>query len=629
MKIRPPFNLPVIALILMSVVTGILFVSQNYVHFNYVRETAAANEKYLIRELEETIPPRLLYPMVTMDRTEIERAAQKIIRSEYVHSIQVLNAEGQLLTYQADNSQFESNEYSITQKSINIFDDRVVALDEMDVDSQNGRKHKLVGLAIVEITQHSWQQRTEIALFNHQIIFVLANAFVVTIFIFIFIFAKRHLGSRIEALRSVINGEFVSPKQSAFIEEIASLDSQINHVADAVLKSITELKATDAYKRTMLEFVSHELRQPLNVLGPMLNLLHDQVEKSSSSSKIKDMVSICLAASDQVIAVLDQLVDVTLMDTGDFVYHESTFSLEVLFDNLYSIYQQQNTKGLDFSISAIHGIAEDSASLVITDEAKLIRIFSNVLSNAFKFTERGSIHLNWKICHIDGYSFLDVTLRDTGLGFESENISKAFTTGFREHPSIEGKGIGLALVGSLVKFLSGTVTIDSKKNLGTRINIQIPLKTSLTVSEKPYIPPSLGMKAIVIDDNINNCLVLQLLLERHGVTATTFVSGVEAIKLLQDQDFRPDVVFVDYSMPGLSGTEVISLIKPFNLQVVCITAHIQPSVIQELNDLILNGEGLNYVLRKPIDEKELTKILIEVRQAKITIDDLMAKLKEQ
>lgn len=626
MMIKGPYTILSISLGLVILISSILFVSQNHVHFTSARETAQSHEDYVLNELSESIPSRLTYAMGTSDTKEVIRVAKQIVNSDYVYSIQVLDVNGNLITYQVDSENSSPGELSIASKTINIIDDRVISLDELDSEVSQSSQN-LVGKAIVQITRQAWQERTEKALFRHQVIFFFTNSFVVVLLVLFILYLQRYIKTRIDSLGSLRTGEFQPTKNNRYIAELNILDEHINKTGIAVVQSLEEIKAADAYKRTMLEFVSHELRQPLNSLGPVLQLLKEQTDHVHEFSNISHLVNICSSSTDQLIAVLDELVDVTLMDSGTFVYQEKEFSLEAFFDNLYMVYQAQNKNNLNFSIRSIRNSDCITDYSVITDEAKLIRVFSNLLSNAFKFTSHGNVLVEWEIQNEDGFYFLHASVADTGCGISHPNIANAFKMGFRENEQVEGKGIGLALVGSLIKFLSGSVSIQSKRNLGTKISFRLPIKISQTKQEQDFRPLDLGMTAVVLDDISANCFVLKALLSRYGVSATTFTHPSEAITFIRKN--LPDLVFVDYSMPIISGIEVIEIIKPLNLHVICVTAHVQPSVISILNDMITQNNGLGFILKKPISSTELENVLETVAKSKNTLTTILEKIRKE
>lgn len=627
MMLKPPFKLPTIALLTMALVVTILFVSQNYVHFTYTRETAKANETYLLKELADSIPPRLLYPLATSDTAEIVRVAKQIANSDYVHSIEIIDSKGELITYQADAIDAQSKGISVVSKKIDIVDDRVIALDEIEGEQSSQAKTRMLGSAVIQITQHTWQERTERSLFHHQLIFLGANLIVALLFICIIIYMKRYIGARIQSLKSLSSGKYQQPEKDGYIAELNNLDDQINQIAESVVTAIENLKAADTYKRTMLEFVSHELRQPLNSLGPILHLLKEQTDTVQAFENIAHLVNICNASTEQLISVLDQLVDVSLMDSGRYVYQENQFSIEAFFDNLYTIFQGQNTKGIEFSLKSPNNHSELTGLQFISDEPKFIRIFSNVLSNAFKFTDHGNITIEWNIENVEGLHYLVSSIQDTGCGISDPVLSNVFKVGFRENHKIEGKGIGLALVGSLVRFLDGDIKLESKRNIGTRIDIKLPVKMASITQDHSNTQGFEGLTAVVIDDNPNNCFVLESLLKKRGIECYSFVDPIEATQ--KSPKIMPDIVFVDYSMPALSGTEVIEALRPFELTVVCVTAHVQPAVLQELNEIIESDGGLRYVLRKPIAERELTHILSAIHGSKRAIATILTNLKKE
>lgn len=628
MKNRLPrlkFKFNSMVIILVVCMGAVLTTAQYFLHYSYSQKMAESFEDNTIRQLQKNLPSMLVYPMGMKDRKEIARIAEEVIYHDFIYSAEIRDEHGILLEYKSDPI-VNGEKIPITIKEIKIADNRTIVLDEFD-ELRSEDSERVLGSVLLGVTQTEAKKSAIVILIKH-IGISLAVIFVAIVVVFLVLRGiGASLNSAIRSLNSIDTDEYKPIDEESVINELSELFASVNSMANTVHTSLDRLRNTEKYQRVILELVSHEMRQPLNALSPMLSMLKRQIESRSDLDFLQDQVRICNSSAEQLISVMDQLLDLTLIMSESNILDETEFYPEELFDRLHDVFIPIVKERVQLKVRN-HSDSSNTVGYCKGDATKISRIVSNLLSNAAKFTETGVIELDWKITGSD-INQLQIVVVDTGCGIDEKNIKRVFNTSFREAGS--GNGLGLTIVGSLVRFLKGNASIESRKNFGTKISIQIPVKfypsDHIPSSDFDYKNMNNLKNAVVIDDANSNCIALSTLLADYGITSSPFTKPREAIKFIDAESESLDIVFVDYSMPGMSGIALIEAIKRHNLTVVCVTAHVQPKVIGELEELIHTGSGLNYFLKKPIRKSEIEELLKIIAESKSVLSQIIDNIK--
>ena len=261
-------------------------------------------------------------------------------------------------------------------------------------------------------------------------------------------------------------------------------------------------------------------------------------------------------------------------------------------------------------------IAEDIPDILYGDMGKVKEVITNILTNAVKYTEKGTIEFKVSCINQKDISTIFISVTDTGRGIKEENIKKLFTKFQRldedRNTTIEGTGLGLAITKSLVEMMGGKIIVQSEYGKGSKFSIYLKQKIVNMVLEEESIEKVedkldfTGKKVLLVDDNNLNLKVAARLLKEYNLEPELIDSGFACLEKIQEGS-KYDLILLDDMMPKMSGVETFKKLKEingFNMPVVILTAN----AISGMKEKYLE-EGFNDYLAKPIDKIELKRVL--------------------
>lgn len=385
---------------------------------------------------------------------------------------------------------------------------------------------------------------------------------------------------------------------------IRLLKSKQEELQAIALQKSEEMNDVKSY---FLSNMSHELRTPLNAILGLTSLMETETE----DLKVKSNCETIKYASYSLISSVNDILDFSKIEKGELKLDHAEF-------NPYSILHRMSTntrrlaeeKGLSFELFTT--LTEDIT--VVGDATRLEQIIYNVLNNAVKFTQKGSVKLKVLTKVKNNQLNLILTISDTGIGISKEKIDSVFgmfsQTDVNHKRKFGGFGVGLTVVKALVDLHGGNVTLDSIVNEGTSCRIAITYP--LVAREKPapvQISGSydlLGKHILVVEDNKMNQMVIKMMLKRWNNTTVSFADdGAQSLEVLKTESV--DVVLMDLQMPVLDGYEAIAAIRSgfvgnqnTNIPIIVLTADITASTKEKVFEL-----GANDYMTKPVDQNEL------------------------
>ncbi len=361
-------------------------------------------------------------------------------------------------------------------------------------------------------------------------------------------------------------------------------------------------------KRKFLANISHEIRTPLHaVIG-----LGEQIAMSNLNNKQQTQINMMNESAKGLLGIINDLLDYSRIEDGKLSFESVSFNLREMLYAIYNLFEhtadKKNLK-LDYEVDAS---AED---LFISDPLRLRQIIINIISNAIKFTEKGSVAICFTVLqenHTDCY--LLFTCTDTGIGMSKEMKRKLFEDFSQEDESFQrkygGSGLGLSITRELVRFMGGLIEIESEKNNGTAVTIKLPLKKNIQELQKQInsvteeVNGSKGclesLNILVAEDNEFNRLLLKFIFEKYNISYVIAVNGKEAIHLLNDNEF--DIILMDIQMPDMDGLEATAHIRNQlnDIPIIAMTAN---AVKEELEAYLTLG--FTDYITKPFEEMVL------------------------
>lgn len=388
-------------------------------------------------------------------------------------------------------------------------------------------------------------------------------------------------------------------------------------------------KATKANsaKSEFLANMSHEIRTPLNgIIG-----LTELCLQSSLNKTQKNYLEKALFSSKSLLNILNDILDYSKIEAGKIDINHEEFNLNTLLENVSNLFISKiYEKNLKFNYS----IDSDVPLIVIGDALRITQILSNYLSNAIKFTEKGSIELNISLISKDKENILlSFKVKDTGIGVSEEKQNEIFNSFSQEDSSTTkeygGTGLGLSISKNLVELMEGEVFFKSHKNIGSIFGFKLNLKevsNSESNNNKSTFSNKLEIQnikvvseknALIVEDNEINQLVISRILKNIGFKVDIVNNGKDAIEYFKENSY--DIVFMDIQMPILNGFETTKEIRNIDKEIPIIA--LSAAVMQKDKTKSLEV-GMNAHIEKPINTTKL-KDLIKKYFKTINIEEVI------
>ncbi len=349
-------------------------------------------------------------------------------------------------------------------------------------------------------------------------------------------------------------------------------------------------------KDKLMANISHELRTPLNAIHLAFDVLTDH-----SLDKSDKVIDAGKRATKHLKNIINTILDYQKSSNHETLVLLDWFNTDELKHAIQIHQYHAQKKALQFAIKGMDKLPND----VKTDEKLLLQIVHNVLSNALKFTERGSISVSFKHTH----SHLDIEVVDTGIGMDEPALESVFVPFKQADPngSYEGTGLGMALCKTLISLLKGEIQLDSTLGQGTRVLISLPVEWRNTLSHTDIPPPAndtLPLSVLLVEDDDISRELCQLILKPHVQKLLTTASAHDALSAINHYCF--DVVLTDVRMPEMDGVALFKKLRERspNLPIIAVTGNASPSERRHYLEL-----GFTAVIAKPFEVHDIIEAL--------------------
>jgi len=406
----------------------------------------------------------------------------------------------------------------------------------------------------------------------------------------------------------------------SYEEDKALLEKQKDVLADnaALRQSIEEAISANKAKSTFISSMSHEIRTPINaVLG-----LDEMIIRESNEVNIRDYAYSIQSAGKSLLAIINDILDYSRIESGKMQVSKNDYEVNTLINDLLNLVEERvEKKSLKLNVA----LDPSMPKTLHGDELHLRQIINNILTNAVKYTEQGTITLSFGGERISSSRFmLTVHVKDTGIGIKPEEKNKLLQPFERldekRNRSIEGTGLGLSIVSRLLDALDSELKVDSVYGEGSdfyfTVEQLIASGESVGRLERKFAPTyrrteaifdGQGKKILAVDDQKINLMVVQKLLKRTKAEVYKAESGYECLSLCEKEKF--DVILMDHRMPEMDGVETLknlraSLNENINTPVIALTA----TVYSGVEDYFKN-EGFTDFLSKPVNGDDLERML--------------------
>ncbi|MBD2664332.1 multi-sensor hybrid histidine kinase [Richelia sinica FACHB-800] len=401
------------------------------------------------------------------------------------------------------------------------------------------------------------------------------------------------------------------------IQELQSTQKQLIVAQKVAARGKSAAEQANRAKSEFLANMSHELRTPLNAILGFTQIMSN--DHSLSEENIQN-IAIINRAGEHLLNLINDILEMSKIEAGKTTLHLTDFDLACMLGNLESMLKHRvQSKGLEM----VFELAPNLPKYINTDENKLRQVLINLLGNAIKFTETGTITLRAFADQAEGENnqkILRFEVQDTGLGIaadELEILFSAFGQTETGKKSQQGTGLGLAISRKYVQLMGGDITVQSSPGVGSTFafNIQIHLASVTELPTQPskeefikLAPDQPTYRILVVDDAKEIRLLLVKMLSYVGFQVAEATNGQEAIA--QWQSWQPHVILMDMRMPVMDGYAATKAIKEHpevaNTLVIALTAN----AFEEERHKIL-AHGCDDVIRKPFTQQILLDKLQE------------------
>ncbi|MCL2721955.1 MAG: ATP-binding protein [Treponema sp.] len=407
-----------------------------------------------------------------------------------------------------------------------------------------------------------------------------------------------------------------------FIHELTELKNLINEAE----KQRLEAENANKTKSVFLSHVSHEIRTPMNAI---LGTAEIELQKEDTSPEIIEAFNMIYNSGNLLLNIINDILDLSKIEAGKLEIISNKYDIpSIIYDTVQLVLLRYDSKPIEFVLK----IDENTPLDLIGDELRIKQVLNNILSNAFKYTDKGTVELSVSAENIiDSKCVLVLRVTDTGQGMTEEQVNRLFDEYTRfnmdSNRTIVGTGLGMHITKRLLEAMNGQIFVESEQGKGSVFTVRLAqerignnvcgcelaqqlrssrfkgvLKSNRAQIVREYMPYG---GVLVVDDVESNLYVARGMMQSYGLKIETVLSGSEAVDKIKEGN-KYDIIFMDHMMPVMNGIEATKIIRDlgYNNPIVALTAN----AVAGISSMFLEN-GFDGFMSKPIDTRELNSIL--------------------
>ena len=399
-------------------------------------------------------------------------------------------------------------------------------------------------------------------------------------------------------------------------------NQQLNKLRMAAEDALHVAESANKAKSTFLSNMSHDIRTPMNAIIGFTTLALSSI---TEQEKVKDYLGKILSSSNHLLSLINDILDMSRIESGKVVLEEQETNLAVLADELeHLLSEQAKAQGLELKVDYSKLRDRD----VFCDKTRLNQVLLNLLSNAVKFTPAGG-HVSFTLTQLEqlspGKGVYEIRVKDDGIGMTAEFTKRVFEPFERERTStvskIQGTGLGMAIAKNIIDMMGGTIDLHTKKGEGTEFVLRLELVLQaqpkpVEAKQQELLPEAssesfAGKRLLLVEDNELNREIACMILCKYGFELETAENGQEAVEMVAAA--APgyyDLVLMDIQMPIMDGHEATRRIRALEnpelakVPIVAMTANAFDEDRRAAKDC-----GMNGFISKPINMQEVIQAL--------------------
>jgi len=377
-------------------------------------------------------------------------------------------------------------------------------------------------------------------------------------------------------------------------------------------------------KSRFLALMSHEIRTPISAV---LGIAEIQLHKRTHTPEAEEAFSQIYRSSSTLIGILNDILDLSKIEAGKMELAIKKYDVANMIQDVTQMHAMNlESKAFKFKVTADKNLP----SSLLGDELRIKQVLNNILSNAFKYTTKGTVEFKvaCEASKKDEHINIVITIKDTGCGMTEEQVAILLSEDYvrfneQLHSHVQGTGLGVSIAQNLLKLMDASMVIDSTVNVGTNIAITIPQKVTdgktigLEVSyllgrmeantpKLDYSPTSMPYgRVLVVDDLESNLYVAKGLLELYELQIETSQSAIPILEAVKNGEVY-DIIFMDHMMPDMDGMMATKLLREmgYNKPIVALTAN---ALVEQEEEFLQNG--FNDFISKPVKATHLYDVL--------------------
>jgi PAS domain S-box-containing protein len=395
------------------------------------------------------------------------------------------------------------------------------------------------------------------------------------------------------------------------------LERKVAERTEMLLLAKDEADSANAAKSLFLANMSHEIRTPMTGIFATVQLF----EASTLSPRQREFLHVLKTSAGNLMEILDDILDFSKIEAGKLALKRETFTLADVIEEVLSLYRP---RFVEKKLECVTDLGKDVPPELAGDPLRLKQVFSNLFSNAVKFTDQGQIVLVAAVQESGEESvLLRFSIRDTGCGLTPETLDLIFQPFAQADPSITrrygGTGLGLTICKKLVTMMEGEIWAENNPEGGASFHFTVRLGLPDRAAEVPRGGQTdsrpvrdfgfYGLKILVAEDDPLNRYLLTTILQDMGCNPVAVENGAEALRRLENETF--DLVLMDISMPEMDGITATRNIRRYSekslnhhVPIIAVTAH----VLDESREKFI-GAGFSDVVTKPYSISELQRVI--------------------
>lgn len=410
------------------------------------------------------------------------------------------------------------------------------------------------------------------------------------------------------------------------LEEMKANEQRREYEAKILALEKAAADSANKAKSDFLADMSHEIRTPINaVLG-----MNEMILRQSDDEQILEYSSNIKSAGNTLLSLINNILDFSKIEDGKMSLVPVEFDTAELIDSLVnSVSERARAKGLELNIDVDRSVP----SRLYGDDVRIGQVITNLLTNAVKYTETGSVTLRIRNNGTDGENVkLRFDVIDTGIGIKEEDLGKLFESFKRieetRNRHIEGTGLGISIVCKLLEMMDSKLDVESRYAIGSTFGFDLKLRVvdaapvgeagsktkNSSAKDKASHLYAPSARVLVTDDNDMNLKVATNFLKIFGITPVTCSSGSATIELMRKEKF--DIVFLDHMMPEMDGIETLRKLKDEDLTEGTVMIALTANAVVGAEEQYLSA-GFDGYLSKPITIEDIEKTLAQYLPADI------------